>query len=111
VSALICNDAIALYLVEGPALIPRFVHGENYKLLKSLRIALGEGVAGWVAENHKPILNGNPMVEPGFSSGVGSTLQSVLAVPLHTGSGTLGVLALYRTERDAFSRDTMEDLL
>lgn len=111
VSALIGNDAIALYLVEGPVLIPRFVHGENYKLLKSLRIGWGEGVAGWVAENHKPILNGNPMVEPGFSSGVGSTLQSVLAVPLHTGSGTLGVMALYRTEKDGFSRDTMEDLL
>ncbi len=113
VSALIRNDAIALYLMEGDTLVPRYVHGENFKLLSSLRIGLGEGVAGWVAENHKPILNGNPMVEPGFSTGANSSpmLHSVLAVPLHTGSGSLGVLALYRTEKDAFSRDTLDDLL
>jgi diguanylate cyclase (GGDEF)-like protein/putative nucleotidyltransferase with HDIG domain len=112
VSALVPNDAIALYLVEGRTLVPGHVHGENFKLLTSLRIGMGEGVAGWVAENHKPILNGNPTVEPGFSSGANSsTLQSVLAVPLHTSSGTIGVLALYRTGKDAFSNEMLEQLL
>ena len=40
-----------------------------------------------------------------------STLNSVLAVPLQTSVGTIGVLALYRSEKDAFSRDDMQDLL
>ncbi len=113
VSTLVPADAVSVYLVEGDTLVPGYVHGENFKLLSSLRIGLGEGVAGWVAENHKPILNGNPMVEPGYRarSIPSSTLNSVLAVPLQTSSGTIGVLALYRSERDAFSRDDMQDLL
>jgi diguanylate cyclase (GGDEF)-like protein len=113
VSTLVPADAVALYLVEGGTLVPRHVHGENFKLLTSLRIGLGEGVAGWVAENHKPILNGNPMVEPGYCTGPNSsiTLNSVLAVPLQTSSGTIGVLALYRAEKDAFSCGALEDLL
>jgi diguanylate cyclase (GGDEF)-like protein len=99
--------------MEGSTLVPRYVHGENFKLLTSLRITLGEGVAGWVAENHKPILNGNPMVEAGYCTGPSpsSTLNSVLAVPLQTNSGNIGVLALYRAEKDAFSRDNLQNLL
>jgi diguanylate cyclase (GGDEF)-like protein len=74
---------------------------------------LGEGVIGWVAQNHKAILNGNPAVEPGYASGpsASGTLNSVLAVQLQTNSGTIGVLALYRTERDAFSRDNLNHLI
>ncbi|MGP0070932.1 MAG: HD domain-containing phosphohydrolase [Bryobacteraceae bacterium] len=113
VSALIPNDAVAVYLLEGNTLVPRYVHGENLKLLTSLRVGLGEGVVGWVAENHKPILNGNPAVEPGFCIGPNrsSALNSVLAVPLHTTSANIGVLALYRAEKDSFSHEAMEDLL
>jgi diguanylate cyclase (GGDEF)-like protein len=113
VARLVASDAISVYLVQGSTLVPRYVNGENFKLLSSLRVGMGEGVAGWVAENHKPILNGNPMVEPGYCSGPKPSiaLNSVLAVPLQTGSGTIGVLALYRAERDAFSRNTLEDLL
>jgi diguanylate cyclase (GGDEF)-like protein/putative nucleotidyltransferase with HDIG domain len=110
---LVPAEAIAVYLLEGDWLTAQYVYGENFQRLRSLRIRLGAGVAGWVAENHKPILNGNPAVEPGYSSAPGTWtgLKSVLAVPLHTNSRTLGVLALYRSEPDAFSRDTLEDLL
>jgi diguanylate cyclase (GGDEF)-like protein/putative nucleotidyltransferase with HDIG domain len=110
-STLVSADAVSIYLLEGGTLVPKYVHGENFKLLTSLRIGLGEGVTGWVAENHKAILNGNPAVEPGYCAGPSSTLNSVLAVPLQTSSGTIGVLALYRTEKDAFSRDNLEDLM
>ena len=68
VCTLVPADAVSVYLEEGSMLVPRYVHGENFKLLSSLRIGLGEGVAGWVANNHKPILNGNPMVEPGYGA-------------------------------------------
>ncbi len=30
------------------------------------QIPLGEGISGWVAKHNKPILNGNPSVEPGY---------------------------------------------
>jgi diguanylate cyclase (GGDEF)-like protein len=40
-----------------------------------------------------------------------STLRSALAVPLNGTGSTLGVLALYRAERDAFSRENLRILL
>lgn len=74
---------------------------------------MGEGLSGWVAENRKPILNGNPSVEPGYLADPAkfSTLRSALAVPLEGLSGVIGVMTLYRAERDAFSRDHLRILL
>jgi len=40
-----------------------------------------------------------------------STLRSALAVPLEGVSGVIGVLALYRAERDAFTSDNLRILL
>ena len=82
-------DSMAVYFSKNNVLVPEFVSGENLKLFSSLRIPLGEGVSGWVAQNHKPILNGNPLVEPGYLNDPTkySTLRSALAVPLEGESG------------------------
>ncbi|MBS1875886.1 MAG: diguanylate cyclase [Acidobacteria bacterium] len=106
-------DAIAIYILENDLLIPHYVNGENQKLFSALKIPLGEGLSGWVAENRKPILNGNPSVEPGYlhDSTKFSTLRSALGVPLETASGVIGVVGLYKAEKDAFSRDHLRVLL
>ena len=77
-------DALAAYCLREEILVPVFVSGENFQLFSNLRIPLGEGLSGWVAENHKAILNGNPSVEPGYLNDTKkySTLRSALAVPL-----------------------------
>jgi putative nucleotidyltransferase with HDIG domain len=62
----------------------------------------GTGLAGWVAEHRKPILNGNPAVEAGYTGG--EMLGAALAVPVQEGPEVVGVLALYRRERDSFSK-------
>jgi GAF domain-containing protein len=102
-------DSLALYSLKNGTLIPEYVSGENFRLFSSLRIPLGEGLSGWVAQNHKAILNGNPSVEPGYLNDPEkySTLRSALAVPLEGHSGVTAVLALYRAAQDAF---TAEDL-
>ncbi len=106
-------DAIAIYVLRDAMLIPEYVNGDNYRLFNSLRIPLGEGLSGWVAQNKKPIVNGNPSVEPGYSSDPDkfSTLRSALALPLEGVAGVIGVLALYRAERDAFTSDHLRILL
>src|SRR5271170_6286603 len=58
-------DAIAIYVRHGDELVPEYVNGDNFRLFASLRIPKGQGLSGWVAQNLKPILNGNPSVEPG----------------------------------------------
>ncbi len=109
---LIAYDSIAIYRLKDGRLIPEHVSGDNFRLFSSLQIPLGEGVSGWVAANRRPILNGNPSVEPGYLNDPTrfSTLRSVLAVPLEGVSGVVGVLALYRAQPDAFTRDHLRIL-
>jgi diguanylate cyclase (GGDEF)-like protein/putative nucleotidyltransferase with HDIG domain len=106
-------DAIAIYIRRGQELVPEYVNGDNYRLFASLRIPMGDGLSGWVAQNKKPIVNGNPSVEPGYLNDASkfSTLRSALAVPLEGVEGVIGVLALYRSEKDAFTSDHLRVLL
>jgi diguanylate cyclase (GGDEF)-like protein/putative nucleotidyltransferase with HDIG domain len=106
-------DAIAIYILRDAILMPEYVNGDNYRLFSSLRIPLGDGLSGWVAQNKKPIVNGNPSVEPGYLNDPSkfSTLRSALAVPLEGVSGVIGVLALYRGDKDAFTSDHLRILL
>src|ERR1700733_540485 len=106
-------DAIAIYIRRGDELIPEYVNGDNYRLFASLRIPIGDGLSVWVAQNKKPIVNGNPSVEPGYLNDPAkfSTLRSALALPLEGVSGVIGVLALYRAERDSFTSGHVRILL
>jgi putative methionine-R-sulfoxide reductase with GAF domain len=104
-TSLVPYDSMAVYALKDGELAPEFVSGENFRLFASLRIPLGEGLSGWVAQNNKAILNGNPSVEPGYLNDPTkySTLRSALAVPLAGSSGVLAVLALYRSASDGFT--------
>jgi len=110
---LVPYDAIAIYVKRNDQLIPEHVSGDNFRLFASLRIPLGQGLSGWVAQNKKPIINGNPSVEPGYLNDPTkfSTLRSALAIPLEGLAGVVGVLALYQGERDAFTSDHLRILL
>jgi GAF domain-containing protein len=109
VKHLVPHDSMAVYVPKNDVLIPEFVSGENFRLFSSLRIPVGAGLSGWVAQNSKPILNGNPAVEPGYLSDRNkySSLRSALAVPLEATSGVVAVLALYRVQPDGFTRDDL----
>lgn len=106
-------DSLAIYVLREDRLRAEYVNGENFRLFSSLEIPLGQGLSGWVAENRKPILNGNPSVEPGYLDDETkfTTMRSALAVPLIGLNGTVSVLTLYQTERDAFTHDHLRILL
>jgi putative nucleotidyltransferase with HDIG domain len=109
VKHLVAHDSLAVYVVRNETLVPEFVSGENFRLFSSLRIPVGDGLSGWVAQNARPILNGNPSVEPGYLNDPTkySTLRSALAVPMVGASGVVAVVALYRAGADAFGRDEL----
>jgi diguanylate cyclase (GGDEF)-like protein/putative nucleotidyltransferase with HDIG domain len=110
---LVPYDAIAVYVHKEGRLIPQYVSGENSRLFSALRIPLGQGLSGWVAETSRPIVNGNPSVEFGYLNDPSrfSTLRSALAIPLENAVGLTGVLALYHLAKDAFTRDHLRVLL
>src|SRR5260370_11719953 len=78
-----------------------------------MKIRVGEGLCGWVAENCKPIVNGNPQVEAGYvvDPEKYTTLRSALAVPLEGLPGFVGVLAMYHAGAHAFTPDHLRILL
>jgi diguanylate cyclase (GGDEF)-like protein len=109
---LVPYDSLVLYVIRDRVLVPEYVIGEDTRLFGSLTIPLGEGLSGWVADNDKPIVNGNPSVEPGYlnSPQAFSKLNSALAVPLKGSERVIGVLSLYHAGRDAYSRDHLRVL-
>ncbi len=110
---LIPHDAMAVYILRGEKLIPEYVNGEDFRSLASLQIPLGEGLCGWVAQNQKVIVNGNPTVEPGEADNPmkSTKLKSALAAPLLGLKGVVGVLALYRLEAATFTSENLRVLL
>jgi putative nucleotidyltransferase with HDIG domain len=102
-------DAIAVYCAKGGVLVAEFATGENSRLFSSLKIPLGDGLVGWVAQNHKAIVNGNPSVEPGYviDPAKNKTLKSALAMPLEGNSGVVAVLVLYRAAEGVFTNDDL----
>ena len=101
----IAYDVVVVYVRHGEILAPQWIDGHDFELFASLEIPMGGGLSGWVAENGKAIVNGNPSVEPGYLNDPSrfSILRSALAVPLISASGIIGVLSAYLTERDAFT--------
>src|SRR5271168_3855760 len=110
---LIAYDSIAIYASTNGELLPQYVGGNNFRALSSLRIPVGSGISGRVAENRKCIVNGDPSLEPGYvsDSSVAGALRSALSIPLEGTDGVVGVLTLYRAELDAFSRDQLRILM
>ena len=109
---LVPYDSIVAFIRKGDLLEPEFVSGDNFRTLSSLAIPMGAGLSGWVAQNCKPIINGNPTVETGFpdSARMAMPLRSALAVPLDGVNGLVGVLTLYQAETDAFTSDHLRIL-
>ncbi len=110
---LIPYDSVAIYVCKNGRLVPELVSGDDSRTLSALNIPIGEGLCGWVAENRKPIVNGNPQVESGYVTEPGKhpVLRSAIAVPLEGLVGVVGVLAMYHAERDVFNSDHLRILL
>ncbi len=109
---LVPYDSIVAFIRRGDLLVPEFVSGEDSRLLSKLVIPMGTGMCGWVAQNARPIVNGNPAVEDGLADDAKGRTQlcSALAVPLESVSGSVGVLALYQVAPDAFTNDHLRVL-
>ncbi len=71
------------------------------------RFKLGEGVAGWVAENAKPVLIPDTSKDTRFkrAEAGGVDIRSLLCIPLVEGTQVWGVLNLSHSDINAFTED------
>ncbi|MFN7996112.1 MAG: diguanylate cyclase [Bryobacteraceae bacterium] len=106
-------ETMVVYVERDGHLVPEFAQGDDSHVLSSLRIPVGEGLSGWVAQNLEPVINGDPALEPGYANdpAVPARLRAGLAVPLQGTNGVVGVLTLYCSKHDGFSRDHFRILL
>jgi len=103
-------DSIAVYIRRQDHLEAEYASGENSPFFGSLKIPIGQGISGWVAEHRTPVLNGDPASESSDKAPRTGPLHSALAVPLEGLNGVVGVLAVYAREKDAFTNDHLRIL-
>ncbi len=111
--SLVRFDCMAIYFKSGDLVVPEYIDNRGKQIFSAQPIAIGKGLSGWVAENARPIVNGNPTVEPNFLTETAffTATGSALSIPLmDPGSGVMGVLTLYAREPAAFSRDHLRIL-
>ncbi len=108
-SNLVPFSSCALFLhdeSEG-ALCCRFATGSEAEVLGSLSVRAGQGLAGWVARNRRPLVNARPSAD--FeAAGLGkhaTWLRSALVAPLVFNDRLIGTLAVYHVEADFYSDD------
>jgi diguanylate cyclase (GGDEF)-like protein/putative nucleotidyltransferase with HDIG domain len=104
--------ALFLYDEATDRLECRFASGIDAELVQQVAVRSGDGPTGWVARNHRPIVNARPQSD--FeAAGLGdmvSSLQSALVCPLLAGERFIGALATYHVD-PVFYRDDHRRLL
>lgn len=105
--------ASVMVLIKGKTLAFMVAIGEKARLLKNIRINLGEGVAGTVALDGIPRIVNNPYESPLFSPRIdkltGFKTENLLAVPLKSRKRILGTLEALN-KKGGFTEKDMEIL-
>jgi diguanylate cyclase (GGDEF)-like protein len=105
-------DSARVYLVEGDELRPIAYHGgEEYAFETPdlLRIRVGEGIAGWVAQQGEPLILDDAGADPRAATipGTPTVTESMLLVPLVSEGHVSGVIVLIKLGRRQFGTDDL----
>jgi GAF domain-containing protein len=90
--------------------VVRFAAGAHAHALRGVTRPTATGLAGWVAVNRTPILNGEPILDLGFRAETSPALRSSVVVPLVDSDAVIAVLALYSRDLLAFADDHLRIL-
>lgn len=88
--------------------------GDKGERLKEIRLRKGEGIAGWVAENGKPVIIHDVQSDPRFFRDADTKSEFVtkdmICVPVKTKDKILGVLQTINKRSDNFDNEDIEIL-
>ena len=80
---------------------------------RTLRVEMGEGIAGWVASHGEPVIVSEPGTEDGTEISTDSRfaelspVRSVICIPLRSRDHTLGVIELQNYRASTLTSETM----
>jgi len=103
--------ALFVHTEASDSLHCRFATGVDAEMFEGLEVHNGQGLAGWVARNRRPLVNARPAadLEAGGSDHQ-TKLQSALVCPLIVGDRFIGTLSVYHADA-SFYRDDHRRLL
>lgn len=98
--------ALYLHVDEANTLRCRFAAGIDAEVIARLSMPNGQGLAGWVAQSKKSIVNGRPTSDleaAGMEEPI--ALQSALECPLLFNDRVIGTLAVYHVDPGFYTED------
>ena len=107
--------SVALLEDETGSLVFRVAVGEAAESVIGLRMAPGQGIAGWVVQAGEPVLVTKAHADRRFYAGVdektGFHTDTILAVPIKADGRTIGVIEVLNPASGAFGEDAQHLLL
>jgi len=106
-TAILNATASAFLLIDEDRheLVFAHTHGEAAAVLRDQRMAMDEGIAGWVATHGEPVVVNDVSKDRRFSTRIdgwtGFKTRSVVCVPVKTRGKTIGVLEVLNQRRHA----------
>ncbi len=102
VSAMVPCDSCFLYTLEEDKLVLRASRNPHAQEVDTLRMSIGEGVTGWVAEHREPVaISEKASKDPRFSTFATlpeDAFEALLCVPVMCANRVVGVLNLQHRE-------------
>ena len=88
--------------------------GEDSNSLRGLRVPMGEGVAGWVAQTGTALVVPDTTLEPRWQefsrNNPGLNIQSIACMPVRSPEGVVGVIQLLNSKIDLLSEYSVQFL-
>jgi HD-GYP domain-containing protein (c-di-GMP phosphodiesterase class II) len=86
--------------------------GDKEETVKTITLNMGEGIAGWVAQNGKPLIVNKPEKDPRFFKGVdertGFKTRNIICVPVKVKEKVIGVLeAINKGKEEDFDKEDL----
>lgn len=90
-----------VYIKEAEAglVVASHCYGENADIIVGKRLAIGQGIAGWVVINGRQMINTDPMLDLEHLIGINNCDYRTTAVfPLTAANDTMGAIGLYSAQ-------------
>ncbi len=90
--------------------------GDKEEAVKTITLGMGEGIAGWVAKNGKPLIVNTPEKDPRFYKGADERTafktKNIICVPVKVKDRVIGVLeAINKKHGEKFDREDLSLLI
>lgn len=107
VSTVTTCDACMVYLLEGDELVLQASKADHQDVVGRVRMKMGEGITGWVAQNRQPVAIAERAYEDSrfkrFNELPEDRFESLLSVPMFSGGRLVGIVNVQNRARHQFS--------